>query len=347
MNKNKYKFGTMNHKTSVNDLKGPKHEQGGIQINPKTELEGGEAEFDGFVFSNRLIFGDKGKTFADKANSIERKYKNDDSPEAITSKKRELSYLAEQQESTKQEMLASMLPEGMLDGMEEGERKMFLGGAIAQGVGSLVNMGRGIFEKPRQYDPIELERATANTIDLGEQRTSAQLGAERGRISTNQTIRDNAGSAGQLLGNTLVNNARTTDDLNRVLAESYMNEENVNAQIENQVDQFNTQIGNQETLQNFQIDQQNAMNRDAKRELLFQGIGGLLQGAGNLSNDMFNLNREKATIGALTDLGPNQIESLFGDLSIGNLLGFLNKKRQKNSKPSPSGSTMATGGIYG
>ena len=358
--KNKYKFGSTNFKNTLVNVNGPSHEKGGVDISKNVEVEGEEAIMDGFVFSNRLMYKD-GKTFSDKAKEIEKRYSKDKSNLGEKTKKIELDRLSQEQETMKAELAESVnqeqsqakSPNGMPNmptqqpqQMAYGgnmKKKMFLGGAIARGIGAAVNIGRGLWEKPRQYDDISLERATANTIDLEEQRRTAGITSNRNRRSTNETIRGNAGSAGQLLGNTLYNNARSTDDLNRVQAESYMNEENVNAQIKNQVDQFNTQIGNQETMQNFNIGMMNDRNKDAKRELMFKGIGDLLGVAGGFSNDMFKMNRENSMIDSMYDLSDKERQSLFGDRSFRSMMGFGDRS---NRKPKSSGPTRAVGGMY-
>lgn len=366
MKNNKYKFGSLGQNKDVTPVTGPSHDEGGIKINPNTEIEGGESEFEGFVFSNVLVYREKPnpdgkkkskkesakvKTFADVANEIQKKYGKDQSPEAQKTKSMELAKLAQEQEELKASMMPKQENPGMQgepsmqgmeegvgaplpqDGMgmpnmgipqEEGVRKMFLGGAIASGVGAAINIGRGLLEKPRVHDNVEFERATANTIDLGEQRRSAALTSERARSMQNANIRNNAGSAGQLLSNSMYNNARTSDDLNRVQAESFANEENMNAQILNQTDQFNTQIANKEIMANQQIDMQNAANKDAKRELMFQGIGGLLGAAGGFSTDMFKADQDLSfAMASNPDADPAMFEALsYRNKNFWQKLGF-------------------------
>ena len=333
MNKRKYKFGAFNVKNTLTPIDGPKHSEGGVQINPKTEVEGGESTIDGFVFSDRILYTDpKGNkmSFSDRAKSIEKKYRKDNSPLAIKSKRKELARLAEEQEAFKQEIMPKESSEG-IDPVT-GERKMFLGGAIAAGAGAAINIGRGLFEKPRQYDKISLGRAKANLVDLDAQRDSINANAADATSSMEYNVRNNANSAGQLLGNTFVGRSRIDEQRNRGLAESFMNEENVNSQIKNQVDQFNTQIGNEETMQNFKINMMNQQAKDAKRQMLFDGIGGLLGAAGGFSTDMFKMGRDKDMITAMYDLSPEEINSLFGNTgSFMGLLGFGKNRRGKSN----------------
>ena len=326
--KRQYKFGTMNLKNSLIDIKGPSHSQGGVSLGNNIEVEGNEAIFGDFVFSDSLVFGGKEngkeknktknkKTFADEARKIQKKFPDDNDSLAVKAREVQFKKLSQMQEKMKQQMMPQdsevqeldpqmqSLPQDQnnLEQLPAQDKKSFKGGGdmgksqgfdagmipgmgIAGAVGGLVNMGRGIFGKARQYDNVEFERAEANLVDLGEQRTSATRDSNNRLSNTKETIRNNSNSSGQLLGNSLYASARSTDDLNRVNAESYMNEENTNAQINNQVDQFNTQIGNRETMQNFNIGVQNAANRDAQQDMIFQGIEGLLGSGGQGYDDI-------------------------------------------------------------
>lgn len=81
-----------------NEYNGPTHEDGGVSLNDITEVEGGENEFKGYVYSNRVKHN--GKTFAEHSKKIFSKYKNrlkDDL--ALASLEREMKSLEFDQEA--------------------------------------------------------------------------------------------------------------------------------------------------------------------------------------------------------------------------------------------------------
>ena len=352
--KKKYAFGSLNLNNNLIDVQGPKHEQGGVSINNEVEIEGGESVFDNFTFSDRLTVPRTDKTFSDEAKRIEKTYANDDSALARDSKAKEFKRLALLQEEVKSDLVATP------DVEEGGKRKLFAGGLIAAGLPAAINIGRGLFGKARKFDQlnfgrvdfdnVEFDEVAFDNVDFSEQRNQAALDTERNRLTTNATIRNNANSVGQLLGNTLVNNARNLSDLNSLNRESFQTEGNtnveignrenlintqignqenqLNSQINNQENQLNTQIGNQELLQNFQIDQINAANEDAQQELLFQGLGQLAGGFGSFMNNKANLNNQRDL---LSMLGPNVD-------GIGNLFNPYNRTPRTPSimQPMPS-----------
>lgn len=332
-----HKFGTMNFKNNLVSIDGPTHENGGVKLSKTKEVEGEESMFGNFVFSERLSYPKSKMSFSDKAKAIEKKYGKDKSDFAIKSKKKEMQRLADEQEALKAEILGSITP--TMD--EEGVEKFFIGGAVASAAGSLINVGRGLFEKPREYDPIELQRAEYkeaefenvdfDTIDLSDQRSLNALQTDSNRKTTNAFIRGNASSAGQLLNNTMVNNLRSQSQLNTSNRESYLNEEVTNTNILNSEDQINTQINNseeqfnvgnflntnmfntgihnQELMQNFDIQLMNDANKDAKRELLYQGIGGLLQTGGMLAGDISAMKSDNAMLkSAYPNADPNMLK---------------------------------------
>lgn len=59
------------------DINGPKHTEGGIPMGPKAEVEGGEVKVDKYIFSDQLEYS-KGKTFADQAKVIHKRFKERD-----------------------------------------------------------------------------------------------------------------------------------------------------------------------------------------------------------------------------------------------------------------------------
>lgn len=81
-----------------NEYNGPSHEDGGVSLNDITEVEGGENEFKGYVYSNRVKHN--GKTFAEHSKKIFSKYKNRLKDElALASLEREMKSLEFDQEA--------------------------------------------------------------------------------------------------------------------------------------------------------------------------------------------------------------------------------------------------------
>jgi hypothetical protein len=82
-----------------NEYNGPQHENGGIQISPVAETEGGENEYKGYIHSNRVKF-DKNRTYADEASRIFSKYKKRLTDKlALESLEREMKALEMHQEA--------------------------------------------------------------------------------------------------------------------------------------------------------------------------------------------------------------------------------------------------------
>ncbi len=112
------------------------------------------------------------------------------------------------------------------------------------------------------------QRADANLIDLEEQRRQAKKQAAVARLTAGQNIRNTAGNTGRGLTNTVTSNAAIYDSLSNQLGQSYMNEQNANAGILNQTNQFNTQIANAEN-------DANAMNRAKFRDTAVMTLANL------------------------------------------------------------------------
>lgn len=66
----------------LDELNGPTHDQGGIQLTPNAEVEGGEVKWDTYIFSDQLTSPETGKTFAAEAKKIKAKFeeRNGDGP---------------------------------------------------------------------------------------------------------------------------------------------------------------------------------------------------------------------------------------------------------------------------
>jgi hypothetical protein len=58
-----------------NEYNGPSHNEGGIDLNPVAEVEGGENEYKGYIHSNRVKYN-KQRTYAQEAKRIFNKYKD-------------------------------------------------------------------------------------------------------------------------------------------------------------------------------------------------------------------------------------------------------------------------------
>ena len=91
---------------NITEYNGNTHQQGGIPINPNTEVENGETRGMGvtkdYVFSEKLKNKETGNSFADDSKSIEKKYNGMDNDQiALKSKDRQLSDLKLQQEALK------------------------------------------------------------------------------------------------------------------------------------------------------------------------------------------------------------------------------------------------------
>lgn len=86
----------------LEEFKGPKHENGGIDINV-AEVEGGETEFDpmDYIFSDTLKDPDSKKTFAEVSKKIKNKYGDRDNRFVNEAKRRELKDLMQKQEKKK------------------------------------------------------------------------------------------------------------------------------------------------------------------------------------------------------------------------------------------------------
>lgn len=120
-------------------------------------------------------------------------------------------------------------------------------GYLASNLGPMYNMLKGL-----RPETTEFERAVAEEVDLTQQRNLAEKQANMAKTNQRGNIRNLASTSGQALSNLAASNSAITSNLQDVLAQSYMNEENTNAQIRNQVNAMNTQIAMQEKIANEQ-----------------------------------------------------------------------------------------------
>lgn len=116
----------------LQEFEGPVHEEGGIQLTPEAEVEGGETKKGNYIFSDRLkVPGKKRKSFADLSKEIKKKYtgKRPNEPIDIKAEERELATLQDMQETVRGEIMsdAYMMAYG---GFLKKKKKYFDGGDI-------------------------------------------------------------------------------------------------------------------------------------------------------------------------------------------------------------------------
>lgn len=108
-------------------------------------------------------------------------------------------------------------------------------------------------------------RITPEMISLDTQRDKINKDVNIARNIARENIRGNATSSGQVLSNLAATNAALTSAEMDAISQSYMNEENANAQILNQNRAMNTQIANDEVIANEQ-------NKDIRRSVQNQAL---------------------------------------------------------------------------
>jgi hypothetical protein len=96
------------------------------------------------------------------------------------------------------------------------------------------------------------ERVNPDLVNYDPQRQGIRQQGATARGSLNQNVRQNATSSGQALSNMVAGNVGIMDSMNNALGQSYMNEANTNAQIQNQANLSNANISMQETIANEQ-----------------------------------------------------------------------------------------------
>jgi hypothetical protein len=125
-------MGMMEDGGPLTHYKGNTHDNGGIPLGEKVEVEDGETRIGDFIFSNNIKYNKK-MTYASKSKKIEKQYsKRDNDPLTDSALKRDLEDLAQEQENTKmmtnsRERLKTLM-------MKYGGRlKMDPGGEIPEG----------------------------------------------------------------------------------------------------------------------------------------------------------------------------------------------------------------------
>lgn len=131
----------------ITEINGPRHDQGGVQLTPNAEVEGGEVKVDNYIFSDRLTPNGSNQTFADLAKKIKKKYEErpDDGPSlrAQESQLKELM-MANEDARIKQEAKDKQIEEALQSDV------MAYGGCIRKSNGGNIEIDpsrRGTFTK--------------------------------------------------------------------------------------------------------------------------------------------------------------------------------------------------------
>ena len=92
----------------LQEFEGPVHEEGGIQLTPEAEVEGGETKKGNYIFSDRLKVPGKKRTFAQLSKDIKKKYtgKRPNDPIDMKAEERELATLQDMQETVRGEIMS-------------------------------------------------------------------------------------------------------------------------------------------------------------------------------------------------------------------------------------------------
>lgn len=141
------------------------------------------------------------------------------------------------------------------------------------GVGNAISLFNGLKNGPEQTT---LERAEFDTVDYNPIIAANNAQINRGVNTNNYNIRNNARSAGQLLGGMGANNLRGSQLTGENTAKLGAMQRNTNVGIMNQENQINTSIANQEAQIN---DQNKAMHRNQMINDVI-GIGTSIAGYG-------------------------------------------------------------------
>lgn len=151
---------------------------------------------------------------------------------------------------------------------------------IASLAPGLLNIGRGLLEKPEIDTPVQIDPAFMQAQQYD---NSAELRANRRSSNiANRNIRNVATTKGQLLGGY----AATSAGRGRADADSYARKGNMDAQYANQANQFNAQSMAQANQFNAQStmasNRQNMANRAAKSNMFSKGLGQISGAVQNL-----------------------------------------------------------------
>jgi hypothetical protein len=109
-------------------LEGPSHAEGGIQLTPEAEVEGGETKKQDYIFSDRLIIPGKKTTFAQRSKQINKMYlgKRPNDPISKQAEERELSVLQDMQEIVRGEIMSNAYTKAYGGFLKK--KKMYAGG---------------------------------------------------------------------------------------------------------------------------------------------------------------------------------------------------------------------------
>lgn len=156
---------------------------------------------------------------------------------------------------------------------------------LANNAGNLYDLGRGNSIETRKYD-----RATASLLDP----TASIRDADTQARNTAYDIKNaSSGNAGTYLSNRGALNAQNTINKDRINREYG----NANAQIGNQVNQFNTGIANEEILANAKI-------RANQRNIKQSAVASMGSNVANQMNDIKNTKMDSKRIDAITKMYP-------------------------------------------
>lgn len=100
---------TFAHGGDLQEFVGPTHEEGGIELTPEAEVEGGETKKGNYIFSDRLKVPGKKLTFAEVSKSIKGRYtgKRPNDPIDMKAEERELATLQDMQETVRGEIMSN------------------------------------------------------------------------------------------------------------------------------------------------------------------------------------------------------------------------------------------------
>lgn len=144
--------------------------------------------------------------------------------------------------------------------------------AISTGVSLIGNLAGMIGAKKRaESEQISLPRVAAEQISLEPQREDLRREANTARNVALRNARD-VSSPGAAYANQISGVRSIMDSLGSGLGQSYMTEQNTNAQYRNQAALANQQMGAQQTMYNSQIRDKYLTQADQYRDAAFQAI---------------------------------------------------------------------------
>jgi len=122
------------------------------------------------------------------------------------------------------------------------------------------------------------DRVDPSFVDYDPQRQALQRQYNTAYKTANENIRGNASTSGQALSSMIASNVALTNNLNDQMGSSFMNEANMNSQIQNQANNANANISMQETIANEQ-------NKARQQEFLLGALNSAANSYLGLSKD--------------------------------------------------------------